>query len=204
MTDVQVRDEALTLFLAGHETTANALTWTWYLLSQNPECEARLHAEIDSVLAGRVPEMADVPQLRYTEMVFAEAMRLYPPAWAIGRMSKSPFELGGIGIGAKAICIMSPYITQRDPRWFPEPERFDPERWTVEARESRPKFSYFPFGGGTRVCIGERFAWMEGVLVLATVAQKWKLRLDPNQKVEPLPLITLRIKYGMRMSAVAR
>jgi cytochrome P450 len=204
MTDVQVRDEALTLFLAGHETTANALTWTWYLLSQNPECEARLHLEIDSVLAGRVPEMADLPQLRYTEMVFAEAMRLYPPAWAIGRMSKAPFQLGGFELGAKSICILSPYVIQRDARWFPDPERFDPERWTPEAREARPKFSYFPFGGGARVCIGERFAWMEGVLVLAALAQKWKLRLDPSQKVELLPLITLRTKYGMRMSVIAR
>jgi cytochrome P450 len=204
MTDVQVRDEALTLFLAGHETTANALTWTWYLLSQNPECETRLHLELDSVLAGRVPEMADLPQLRYTEMVFAESMRLYPPAWAIGRMSKAAFEMGGIEIGAKSICILSPYVIQRDARWFPDPERFDPERWTAEAREARPKFSYFPFGGGARVCIGERFAWMEGVLVLAAVAQKWKLRLDPSQRVEPLPLITLRTKYGMRMTAVAR
>jgi len=199
MTDTQVRDEALTLFLAGHETTANALTWTWYLLSQNQECEARLHQELDSVLAGRAPQMADLPQLRYTEMVFAEAMRLYPPAWAIGRMSKEPFELGGIRIGAKTICIVSPYVTQHDARWFPDPERFDPERWTPEARESRPKFSYFPFGGGARVCIGERFAWMEGVLVLATLAQKWRLRLDPAQRVETLPLITLRTKYGMRM-----
>jgi cytochrome P450 len=204
MTDVQVRDEALTLFLAGHETTANALTWTWYLLSQNPECEARLHQEIDSVLAGRIPEMADLAQLRYTEMVFAESMRLYPPAWAIGRMSKAAFEMGGIEIGAKSICVLSPYVIQRDARWFPDPERFDPERWTPVARESRPKFSYFPFGGGARVCIGERFAWMEGVLVLAAVAQRWKLRLDPNQRVEPLPLITLRTKYGMRMNAVAR
>jgi cytochrome P450 len=204
MTDVQARDEALTLFLAGHETTANALTWTWYLLSQNPECEGRLHEEIDSVLVGRVPEMADLPQLRYTEMVFAEAMRLYPPAWAIGRMSKEPFQLGGVEIGAKSICVMSPYVIQRDARWFPDPERFDPERWTPEARESRPKFSYFPFGSGARVCIGERFAWMEGVLVLAAVAQKWKLRLEPGQRVEPLPLITLRTKYGMRMTAVAR
>jgi cytochrome P450 len=204
MTDVQVRDEALTLFLAGHETTANALTWTWYLLSQNPECEARLHREIDSVLAGRVPEMADLPQLRYTEMVLAESMRLYPPAWAIGRMSKAPFQMDGVEIGAKSICILSPYIIQRDARWFPDPERFDPERWTAEARESRPKFSYFPFGGGARVCIGERFAWMEGVLVLAAVAQKWKLRLDAGQRVEPLPLITLRTKYGMRMTVVAR
>jgi len=204
MTDTQVRDEALTLFLAGHETTANALTWTWYLLSQNPECEAKLHQEIDSVLQGRIPQMADLPQLRYTEMVFAEAMRLYPPAWAIGRMSKAPFELGGISIGAKSICILSPYVTQRDARWFPDPERFDPERWTPEAREARPKFSYFPFGGGARVCIGERFAWMEGVLILATLAQKWRLRLAPDQRVEPLPLITLRTKYGMKMFLVSR
>jgi cytochrome P450 len=203
MTDTQVRDEALTLFLAGHETTANALTWTWYLLSQNPECEARLHQEIDS-LQGRVPQMADLPQLRYTEMVFAEVLRLYPPAWAIGRMSKEPFELGGVQIGAKSICILSPYVMQRDPRWFPEPARFDPERWTPEAREARPKFCYFPFGGGARVCIGERFAWMEGVLILATIAQKWKLRLAEGQRVEPLPLITLRTKYGMKMVLVSR
>ena len=199
MTDKQVRDEALTLFLAGHETTANALTWTWYLLSQNPECERRLHKEIDSVLEGRLPGFSDVPQLRYTEMVFAEAMRLYPPAWAIGRMSKGPFELGGVKIGTKSICIVSPYVTQRDPRWFPYPERFDPDRWLPEARESRPKFSYFPFGGGARVCIGERFAWMEGVLMIAAIAQKWKLKLAADQKVEPLPLITLRTKHGMRM-----
>jgi len=204
MTDTQVRDEALTLFLAGHETTANALTWTWYLLSQNAECERRLHQEIDSALEGRVPAMADMPQLPYTEKVFAEAMRLYPPAWAIGRMSKAPFELGGLSIGAKSICILSPYVMQRDPRWFPDPERFDPERWTPEARDARPKFSYFPFGGGTRVCIGERFAWMEGMLLLATLAQKWKLRLDPDQRVEPMPLITLRTKYGMRMSVEQR
>lgn len=204
MTDTQVRDEALTLFLAGHETTANALTWTWYLLSQNPHCEARLHRELDTVLEGRVPQMADLPQLPYAEMVFAEAMRLYPPAWAIGRMSKAPFELGGLHIGAKSICILSPYVTQRDARWFPDPERFDPERWTPEAREARPKFSYYPFGGGARICIGERFAWMEGVLVLATLAQKWKLRLAEGQRVEPLPLITLRTKYGMKMTLASR
>ena len=204
MTDTQVRDEALTLFLAGHETTANALTWSWYLLSQNPECEARMHAEVDSVLGGRAPQMSDLPQLRYTEMVFAEAMRLYPPAWAVGRMSIDPFEMGGVEFGAKTICILAPYVTHRDPRWFPDPLRFDPERWTPEARESRPKFSYFPFGGGARVCIGERFAWMEGVLLLATIAQRWKFRLAEGQRVEPLPLITLRTKYGMKMMAVTR
>jgi cytochrome P450 len=204
MTDQQVRDEALTLFLAGHETTANALTWTWYLLSQNPDCEQRLHQEIDSVLQGRAPQAADLPNLRYSEMVLAEAMRLYPPAWAIGRMSKEPVELGGTKIAPKSICILSPYVTQRDARWFPDPERFDPERWTTEARDARPKFSYFPFGGGSRICIGERFAWMEGVLIIAILAQKWKLRLSPAQRVEPLPLITLRTKYGMRMTLLQR
>jgi len=199
MTDRQVRDEALTLFLAGHETTANALTWTWYLLSQNPECEQRLHQELDAVLGGRAATGADFSALLYTEMVLSEAMRLYPPAWAIGRMAKEAFELRGIKIGVGSICIASPYVTQRDPRWFPDPERFDPGRWTAEARDARPKFSYFPFGGGARVCIGERFAWMEGVLLLATLAQKWKLRLAPEQKVDVLPLITLRTRYGMRM-----
>jgi cytochrome P450 len=148
--------------------------------------------------------MSDLPQLRYSEMVFAEAMRLYPPAWAIGRMATGAFELRGIPIAARSICILSPYVMQRDPRWFPDPERFDPERWTPEARDTRPKFSYFPFGGGARVCIGERFAWMEGVLMIAAVAQKWKLRLAGSQRVEPLPLITLRTKYGMRMVVAAR
>jgi cytochrome P450 len=199
MSDEQVRDEALTLFLAGHETTANALTWTWYLLSQHPDVERRLHEEIDAVLAGRAPELADVPQLRYAEMILAEALRLYPPAWAIGRMAKAEFSLGGVEIPAKSICILSPYLVQRDARWFPDPEKFDPERWTPEAKEARPKFAYFPFGGGARVCIGERFAWMEGVIVMAAIAQRWRLRLEPGQRVEPLPLITLRVKNGLRM-----
>jgi cytochrome P450 len=204
MSDEQVRDEALTLFLAGHETTANALTWTWYLLSQHPEVERRLHDEIDAVLAGRAPELADVPQLRYAEMVLSEALRLYPPAWAIGRMAKAEFSLKGVEIPEKSICILSPYLVQRDARWFPDPEKFDPERWTPEAREARPKFAYFPFGGGARVCIGERFAWMEGVIVMAAIAQRWRLRLEPGQQVEPLPLITLRVKNGLRMIPEAR
>ena len=204
MTDQQVRDEALTLFLAGHETTANALTWTWYLLSQNPDCERRLHAELDEVLQGRPPQATDLPALRYTEMVLAEAMRLYPPAWAIGRMSLESFELRGLRIEARSILIASPYVMHRDPRWFPDPERFDPERWQPEARDARPKFSYFPFGGGARICIGERFAWMEGVVALATLAQKWKLRLVPGHKVDTLPLITLRTRHGMKMIAESR
>jgi cytochrome P450 len=204
MTDLQARDEALTLFLAGHETTANALTWTWYLLSQHPEIERRLHQEIDAVLGRRAPELGDVPQLRYAEMVIAEALRLYPPAWAVGRMAKGAFALGGVEIPAGSICIMSPYLMHHDARWFPDPEKFDPERWTSEARDARPKFAYFPFGGGARLCIGERFAWMEGVILLAALAQKWRLRLDPGQKVEPLPLITLRVKNGMRMTIEPR
>jgi cytochrome P450 len=204
MSDEQVRDEALTLFLAGHETTANALAWTWYLLSQHPEVERRLHSELDDVLQGRAPELADVPRLRYAEMILAEALRLYPPAWAIGRMATGPFELGGVEIPAKSICILSPYLVQRDPRWFPNPDNFDPERWTPETRDSRPKFSYFPFGGGALVCIGERFAWMEGVIVMAAIAQKWRLLLAPDQRVEPLPLITLRVKGGLRMVIEAR
>ena len=134
-----------------------------------PQCERRLHEEIDSVLEGRVPGFEDLPRLTYTEMVFAEALRLYPPAWAIGRKAKDDFELAGTRIAGQSICILSPYVVHRDARWYPDPERFDPERWTPEARESRPKFSYFPFGGGSRVCIGERFAWMEGILTLAAV-----------------------------------
>lgn len=200
MTDKQVRDEALTLFLAGHETTANALTWTWYLLSQNPPAEAKLHAEIDRVAAGRIPGLDDLPELRYVERVFAEAMRLYPPAWGIGRRAIADYQLGGYTIPARSILLMSPYVVHRDPRWFSPPERFDPDRWLPENVATRPKFSYFPFGGGARVCIGERFAWMEGVLLLATLGQRWRLRLAPGHRVETKALITLRAKYGMQMT----
>ena len=204
MTDKQVRDEALTLFLAGHETTATALTWTWYLLSQNPEAERRLHEEIDRVLNGRVPGFDDLPELRYTEMVLAESMRLFPPVWAIGRKSIEAFEMGGYEIPAKSVLIVSQWVTHHDRRWYDDPARFDPERWRPEARESRPKFSYFPFGGGTRVCIGERFAWMEGTLLLAAIAQRWRFRLAPGHRVETWPLITLRTRHGMRMVGVKR
>jgi cytochrome P450 len=201
MTDKQVRDEALTLFLAGHETTANALTWTWYLLSQNPAEESRLHAEIEEVLGGRLPALEDLPKLRYTEMVFAEALRLYPPAWGIGRRAIEDYRIGDYHIPARSIVLMSPYVVHRDPRWFPEPERFDPCRWLPENADARPKFSYFPFGGGARVCIGERFARMEGVLLLATIAQRWRFRLAPGHRVETRAVITLRPKYGMQMTA---
>jgi cytochrome P450 len=158
MTDAQLRDELMTIFLAGHETTANALTWTWYLLSQNPDVESRLHAELDEVLGDRLPSVEDAGRLPYTEMVLTESMRLYPPAWALGRMALSDFEIGGYRIPKRSLVLMSQYVMHRDPRYFPEPEHFDPTRWTAEARETRPQFSYFPFGGGTRRCIGEGFA----------------------------------------------
>jgi cytochrome P450 len=203
MTDLQLRDEALTIFLAGHETTANALTWTWYLLSQNPQAEARFHAEVDS-FQGRRLTFDDVPNLSYTRMVLAESMRLYPPAWAIGRRSIEDFTIRDYNISKGSVLLMSQYVTHRDERFFPDPERFDPERWTPEAQAQRPKFSYYPFGGGVRVCIGEQFAWTEGILLLATLAQRWKLELMPDQVVEIHPLITLRPKYGMRMRLIDR
>ena len=204
MSDLQLRDEALTIFLAGHETTANALTWTWYLLSQYPEVESRLHDEVDTALAGRMATYDDLAALPYTRMVLAESMRLYPPAWAIGRRAIEPFEARGYTIPARSVVLMSQYITHRDPRFFPDPERFDPERWTPEAQATRPKFSYFPFGGGTRVCIGEQFAWMEGILLVATLAQRWKMRLVPGHPVDVQPLITLRPRHGMRMKLIHR
>jgi len=199
MSDAQVRDEALTIFLAGHETTANALTWTWYLLSENPAAETKLHEELQAVLGARIPAVDDFPRLRYTEMVLAESMRLFPPAWAIGRLAVDDCEIGGYLAPSRSLVLMSQYIMHRDARYFPEPERFDPERWTPEARESRPQFSYFPFGGGPRRCIGEGFAWLEGVLLLATLAQQWQMRLIANHSVALRPVITLRPKYGMRM-----
>ena len=204
MTDKQVRDEALTLLIAGHETTANALTWTWYLLSQNPEVEARMHAELDGVLGGRLPAFDDVARLPYTAGVFAESLRLYPPAWAIGRRAKEDYSIGEYTIPAKAILLMSPWVVHRDPRWWPEPERFNPDRWRHEETEKRPKFAYFPFGGGARVCIGERFAGAEGVLVLATLAQRWKMRLVPGHPVATQAVITLRPKHGMKMTLEPR
>lgn len=200
MSDVQVRDEVLTLFLAGHETTANALTWGWYLLSQNPDAQTRLRAELDHVLAGRAPALEDLPQLPYTSGVFAEALRLYPPAWAIGRRALENVEFAGFQIPARAVVLLSPFVTHRDPRWFADPESFRPERWLTEDPE-RPKFAYFPFGGGARVCIGERFAGMEGILLVAAIAQKWTFDLLPGHPVQPQAQITLRPKFGMKMTA---
>jgi cytochrome P450 len=204
MSDEQVRDESLTLFLAGHETTANALTWTWYLLSQHPEVEARFHRELDEVLGGRLPAPGDFAQLRYTEMLFSESLRLYPPAWGVGRMVKTAAEVGGFALDPGSIVLMSPYVMHRHPRYYPDPNRFDPQRWTAEEKAARPRFAFFPFGGGARVCIGEHFAWMEGVLMLAAIGQRWRLRLAAGHPVDHRALITLRPKYGMRMVVESR
>ena len=199
-----LRDQVITIFLAGYETVANALSWTWYLLSQNPEAERRFHDEVDRELQGRLPAYEDASRLRYVEMVLAESMRLYPPAWAMGRAARADFQLGEFRLPAKTTVLMSQFITHRDARFFPDPLRFDPERFTAEAKSRRSKLTYFPFGAGARQCIGESFAWMEGVLLLATLAQRWKLKLVPGHRVEPEPLITLRPKYGMRMQLEAR
>ena len=204
MTDEQVRDEAATLLLAGHETVGNALTWTFYLLGQNLEAEQKLHEELDSVLSGRPPRYEDYPNLRYTEKVFSESMRLLPPAWALGYQPIMDVKIGGYDIPKNSIVNMSQYIMHRDPRYWGDPEKFDPERFTPEAKASRPRFAYFPFGGGPRQCIGESFAWMEGVLVLATLAQRWQARLVPGHRVELFPSITLRPRYGMKMTLEER
>jgi cytochrome P450 len=208
MSDDQVRDEVLTIFLAGYETVANALTWTWYLLSQNPEVEARLHAELDAVLGTgdqqRLPTLANYSSLRYTEQVFAESMRLYPPAWAMGRMSTREVHLGLYNIPAGAHIFFSQYIMSRTPEYFPDPLRFDPDRFTAEAKAGRPKFTYFPFGGGNRQCIGESFAWMEGVFSIATIAQRWRMSYLGAAPPIPQAKITLRPRDPLLMQLTPR
>ncbi|MET0399709.1 MAG: cytochrome P450, partial [Longimicrobiaceae bacterium] len=198
MTDLQLRDEALTIFLAGHETTANALAWTWHLLAGSPQAEAALHAELDTVLSGRLPTVDDVPALPYTRAVLAESMRVLPPAYVVGRQPLHDMEIGGFRVEAGSIVLMSPWVIQRDPRWWPDPLRFDPGRWTPEMEAGLPRFAYFPFGGGPRKCIGEGFAWTEEILVLATLAARWRVRPVPGHPVEPEPMITLRPRHGIR------
>jgi cytochrome P450 len=206
MSDVQLRDEVMTLFLAGHETTSNALTWTWYLLAQNPAVEHALMSELDQVLAGRPPALSDLPRLPYTEMVVKESMRLYPPAWGIGRRAISDFEIGGYRIRAGTNVFILQWITHRDPRFFPDPERFDPERWRVDpVRSGRiPRFAYFPFGGGPRVCIGAGFAMMETTLLLAAIAQRYRFTLLPDPPVVPFFSITLRPRHGLPVRIESR
>lgn len=196
----ELRDQVLTIFLAGYETVANALAWTWLLLGQNPEAQVRLDAELDAVLGGRLPTLEDMPRLAYTTMVLSESMRLYPPAWAMGREALEDVSIGPYRLQKGTSVFFSQYLVQRDPRWFPEPERFIPERFTAEAKARRPRFAYFPFGGGGRQCIGESFAWMEATLSLATIAQRWRIRLVAGQKIELQPKITLRPKNGIRVT----
>jgi cytochrome P450 len=197
MSDQQLRDEAMTLVLAGHETTALVLSWSWYLMAQHPDAEHRLWAELDQVLAGRTPTVDDWPRLKFTEMIALEAMRLYPPAYVIGREAIADCVIGGYGVPRGTTVLMPQWVVQRDPRFFDEPERFRPERWGEERIKSRPKFAYFPFGGGPRVCIGQQFAMMELVLILATIAQKFRFRLQPGAKVTPQPTFTLRPVPGI-------
>jgi cytochrome P450 len=199
MSDPQLRDEVMTIFLAGHETTANALTWTWFLLSQHPEAEDRLQCELDSVLAGRTPQYADLANLPYTRMVLEESLRLYPPAWAVGRFAAAEDALGGYRIPAGAQVVMSQYVTHRHPEFWDRPDEFEPERFTPERSAGRPRFAYFPFGGGPRMCIGADFAMIEAQLALAAVAQRYRLRLLGGHHVEPEALITLRPRHGMPM-----
>jgi cytochrome P450 len=199
MTDKQVRDEVMTLFLAGHETTAVALSWAWYLLAQNPRADAALAEELRTVLDGRAPTVADLPRLRYTAMVVDEAMRLYPPGYALSRQVLRPTEIAGHPIPAGAAVVIPTWVVQRDPRWFDRPEEFVPERWGDDLAKRLPRFAYFPFGGGPRQCIGNTFALMEAVLLLAALARRFRLELVPGQNIRPVPYVTLRPEPGIRM-----
>ena len=199
MTDAQLRDEVMTLFLAGHETTALALSWSWYLLANNPEVEKKFHDELVRVLKGRTPTVEDMRKLTYTEMIAKETMRLYPPAYAVGREALEETELGGFRVPKGSQLFAFQWVTQRDKRYFENPEVFEPERWVPERAEQLPKYAYFPFGGGPRQCIGNYFAMMEIVLLLATIGQRFKFSLAPGQKVEILPVLSLRPKSGIKL-----
>ncbi len=204
MTPRQVRDEVMTLFLAGHETTAVTLSWTWYLLAQHPEADARLAAELGEVLGGRAPTMADLPQLAYAGMVVTEAMRLYPPAYGLGRQATRASEVAGEPVGKGDIVVAPTWVVHRDARWFETPAAFRPERWAGDLAQRLPRFAYFPFGGGPRQCIGNAFAQMEAVLVLSAIAQRFRLSLVPGQRVTPTPYVTLRPEPGIQMRLARR
>jgi cytochrome P450 len=204
MTDQQLRDEVITLFLAGHETTANALSWTWYLLSKFPDVERKLYQELNQVLEGRVPTLADIPALPYTRMVIDESIRLFPPAWLISRTAREDDVVDGITIPAGSIAFLSPYVTHRHPDLWENPEGFDPERFSPARSASRPDFAYFPFGGGPRLCIGNNFALMEAQLVLAAMVQHFQVEIVPGHPIELQPSITLRPRHGILARLRAR
>ncbi|MGC9987882.1 MAG: cytochrome P450 [Terriglobales bacterium] len=204
MNDLQLRDEVMTFLLAGHETTALALSWAWYLLGQNSRAQQELHEEVDRVLAGRAPNLSDLPSLTCAESVIKESMRLYPPAWAVARQAIRDFELGGYQIPVGANLVMSQWVMHRDARFFSDPEQFDPSRWRTEACLKLPKFAYFPFGGGPRQCVGASFAMMEAILLLATIAGRFQVHAVAGDPVEPVPSFTLRPKHGIRVALKER
>jgi len=200
LSDKQIRDELLTVFIAGHETAATALAWIWYLLSEHPEIERKLHEEVDRVLAGRMPTAEDIPNLVYVRKVFLESMRLYPPVWTLGRRPEvEGLRIGRYVIPRKSTVLLSPYFAHHDERFFPDPERFDPERFEKEEEAKRPKYSYIPFGAGNRKCLGENFGWIEVIILLATLTQRWRFRLVKGHPIALAPLISLKPKYGIRM-----
>jgi cytochrome P450 len=199
MTDRQLRDETMTLFMAGHETTANTLAWAWYLLANHPDVEARLHAEVDAVLGDRPPTFDDLARLPYADMVITEALRFYPTVWLLGREAIEPCEVGGYHIPVGTTIYMSQWVLHRDPRYFDDPESFRPERWADGLAKRLPRYAYFPFGGGPRICIGNSFALMESVLLLATIARRFQLRLAPDASVTLMPTMTLRPDGGIKM-----
>ena len=204
MTDQQLRDETITLFLAGHETTANTLSWTWWLLAQNPAVEAKLHAELNEVLAARSPSLDDLPRLVYTNHVITESLRLYPPAWGTARTAIEDYEIAGYAVPKGSGVSFTQWTVHRDPRWYDAPEEFRPERWEGDLLKRIPKFAYFPFGGGPRQCIGNSFALMEAALILASIAQKFRFRLVEGHPVVPLASITLRPRHGIRVLLESR
>ena len=204
MTDRQLRDETITLFLAGHETTASTLSWTWWLLARHPEVEAKLHAELDAVLGDRAPTLDDLPKLRYTGQVITESLRLYPAAWGMARLAVEDHEIAGYAVTKGMGVAMAQWVVHRDPRWYDAPEEFRPERWEDDLLKRLPRFAYFPFGGGPRQCIGNAFALMEAALILATIARKFRLLLVANHPVVPLASITLRPRHGVRVTLESR
>jgi cytochrome P450 len=199
LSDEELRDQALTIIGAGYETTTQALAWTWYLLAKHPQAEDKLRAELSLVLGGRIPTFEDLPNLKYTLMVFQESMRLYPPVWMITRAAIEADEIGGYRVPANSEILLLPYITHRHPRYWERPEEFFPEHFLPEKAEARPRFAYFPFGGGPRQCIGNNFALMEAQLIIATITQKYRLRFADEQSIEPETSVTLRPRGGIRM-----
>jgi len=204
MTDKQLRDETITLFLAGHETTASTLSWTWWLLAQNPAAEAKLHQELDAVLGERAPTLDDLSKLVYAGHVITESLRLYPAAWGLARLAVQDHEIAGYPVTKGMGVTMAQWVVHRDKRWYDAPEEFRPERWENDLLKRLPRFAYFPFGGGPRQCIGNTFALMEATLILATIARKFRLRLVPNHPVVPLASIALRPRHGVRVKLESR